>query len=167
MAQYVYDCTGLEAPFRDVTTNASRWDAWRRDRVREVVERIGAAARATRPGLELSAAVWTYADRAYLSMGQDWRGWVEDGLIDLAVPMSYSVDDRLLRYHAQHFAALPENERIMMGLGTWLFARRPARALEQMAIARREGIRHLALFSYDSIMESDALYQALVAEAAP
>jgi uncharacterized lipoprotein YddW (UPF0748 family) len=159
--------TGLDAPFGEVTQNASRWDQWRRDQVREVVARIASQARATRPGLEISAAVWTYIDRAYLSMGQDWRGWLEDGLIDLAVPMSYTVDDRLLRYHAEHFAGLPEAPRILMGLGTWLFSSNPARALEQMEIARAAGITHLALFSYDSIVANAALYQALIGSPPP
>ena len=159
--------TGLEAPFGDVTRHAGTWDRWRRDRVREVVALIASEARAARPGIEISAAVWTYSDRAYLSMGQDWRGWLEDGLIDLAVPMSYTVDDRLLRYHAEHFANLRQQPRIIMGLGAWLFANDPARALEQMAIARRAGITHLSLFSYDSIVASDALFQTLTGASPP
>ncbi len=159
--------TGLEAPFGDVTQNASRWDHWRRERVREVVTSIASQARATRPGLEVSAAVFSYMDRAYLSLGQDWRGWLEDGLIDLAVPMSYTTDNRLFRYHAEHFASLQEHERIIMGLGSWLFSSNPAGALEQMKIARRAGITHLALFSYDSIVASEALRNALVGDSPP
>ena len=153
--------TGLEAPFGDRTTHARRWDDWRRDRVREVVAGIATRARAARPGVELSAAVWTWANRAYLSMGQDWRGWLEDELIDVAVPMAYTRDHRLLRYQVEHFAGLPDRARIIPGLGTWLFARDPDGARHQIEIAREAGLRDVALFSYDSIVAAPDLHAAL------
>jgi len=159
--------TGLEAPFGDITKNAGAWDAWRRDQVREVVSQIATQARQTSPGLELSAAVWTWKNRAYLSMGQDWQGWLEDGLIDFAVPMAYTQDDRLLRYQAQHFAGLPFHARIFAGLGTWLFSNRPAGANRQIEIVRDAGLTHIALFSYDSILASDALRAALLENPTP
>jgi uncharacterized lipoprotein YddW (UPF0748 family) len=59
-----------------VVRSANVWDAWRRDQVTQLVEGIAANARATRPGLEISAAVIAYDDRAYLSLAQDWRGWL-------------------------------------------------------------------------------------------
>ena len=60
--------TGLEAPFGDSLRNANRWDAWRRDSVTALVRSIRDTARAARSAenaraLQMSAAVWTYADR--------------------------------------------------------------------------------------------------------
>ena len=158
--------TGLEAPFGDSLRNANRWDDWRRESVTALVRAIRDAARAARRAknpraLQMSAAVWTYADRAYLSQGQDWRGWLEEDLIDFAVPMTYTLDDRVLRYHAESFAGSPHASRIWVGLGTWLFKERPARALEQIAIARDAGAAGDALFSYDAIAEAPPLREAL------
>ncbi len=158
--------TGLEAPFGDSLRNANRWDAWRRESVTSLVRNIRDAARAARGPenartLQMSAAVWTYADRGYLSQGQDWRRWLEEDLLDFAVPMTYTLDDRILRYHAESFAGSPLADRIWMGLGTWLFEKNPARALEQIAIARKAGAAGDALFSYDSIAAAPALREAL------
>ena len=122
------------------------------------------AARGVRPGVQISAAVWTYADRAYLALGQDWHRWLEEDLLDFAVPMAYTRDDRLLRYQAERFAGLPNAGRIWLGLGSWLFAEAPERALHQIELVRAAGIRDVALFSYDSIVSSAALHQALLAE---
>jgi uncharacterized lipoprotein YddW (UPF0748 family) len=153
--------TGLQAPFGDSLQNADAWDDWRRERVTALVRDIARAARAQRPGLLLSAAVWSYADRAYLVLAQDWRAWLAEGSLDFAVPMAYTRDDRLLRYQAEHFAGLPLASRIWVGLGTWLFASEPERALAQIALVKQAGLVDLALFSYDSIATEPALLEAL------
>jgi uncharacterized lipoprotein YddW (UPF0748 family) len=157
--------TGLEAPFGDSIANANAWDTWRRDQVTALVVALRFAARSIVSDIQLSAAVWSWADRAYLAQGQDWRRWLEDGLIELAVPMAYTLDDRILRYLAESYARLPLGERVWVGLGTWLFARRPERALEQIRIVRAAGAAGDALFSWDSIAEAPALRSALAAEA--
>jgi len=159
--------TGLEAPLGDSLRNANRWDAWRRESVTALVRSIRDASRAARGeenarALQMSAAVWTYADRGYLSQGQDWRRWLEEDLLDFAVPMTYTLDDRILRYHAESFAGSPLADRIWIGLGTWLFGENPARALEQIAIAQRAGAAGIALFSYDSIAVAPPLRDALI-----
>ena len=156
--------TGLEAPFGESLRNANAWDEWRRETLTRLDADVAAAARAARPGVAMSAAVWTYADRAYFVLGQDWRDWLERDLLDFAVPMSYTTDDRVLRYQAEHFAGLPVGGRIWVGLGSWLFANDPPRALAQVAIVRDAGIRDWALFSYDSIVTEPALFDALRVE---
>ncbi len=157
--------TGKRAPFGDSLANANAWDAWRRERVTTLVRDIAAAARAEKPGLAMSAAVWTYADRAYFTMGQDWRAWLEAGSLDFAIPMSYTVDDRVLRYQAEHFAGRPDGDRIWVGLGSWLFAQNPSRAVRQVEIVREAGAKHLAFFSYDSIVTEPGLLEALTIDA--
>jgi uncharacterized lipoprotein YddW (UPF0748 family) len=154
--------TGLEAPLGGSLANANRWDAWRRDQVRALLATLRGAALAVHARVQLSAAVWTYADRAYLALGQDWRGWLAADLIDFAVPMAYTLDDELLRYMAEAFAAVPAGERTWLGLGVWLFAQNPAHALEQIRIARAAGAGGDALFSWDSIADAPQLRQALI-----
>ncbi|MDH3520418.1 MAG: family 10 glycosylhydrolase [Myxococcales bacterium] len=156
--------TGAEAPFGSSIRNADRWDEWRRDKVTELVQTIAARARQSHPAITLSAAVWTYEDRAYLALGQDWRRWLEEGLLDVAVPMAYTRDDRLFRYQVETFANLPRGDRIWIGLGTWLFSDEPARALEQLRRVEAAGAAGAALFSYDSIVAAPALRAALIEE---
>jgi len=166
--------TGLTGPFRNghdragaegQLINADAWDAWRRQKVTDLVISIREATQRVKPDLILSAAVNSYADRAYLSLAQDWKYWLEEGLIEIAIPMAYTRDDRLLRHQLESFAGMPDGERIWSGLGVWLFAREPARAVGQSEIATRAGIGVDVLFSYDSIVEKPALMKALVAAA--
>jgi len=157
--------TGLAAPWGGSLANANRWDDWRRDQVRALLATLRGAALAVNARAQISAAVWTYADRAYLALGQDWRGWLAGGLLDFAVPMAYTLDDTLLRYMVEGFAGAPAGDRTWIGLGVWLFDAHPARALEQIRIARAAGARADALFSWDSIAEAPELRAALAAEA--
>ncbi len=154
--------TGLEAPFGDSLRNANRWDNWRRDQVTRLVGQIRSAMIRSAPNAALSAAVWTYADRAYLAMGQDWRGWLASDLLDFAVPMAYTLDDDLLRHQAQTFAGLPTHDRIWIGLGSWLFRERPERALEQLQIVESAGTAAEVLFSYDAIADAPELRRRLI-----
>ena len=70
---------------------------------------------------------------------------------------------RRARYLAQRYANGPHAERIWLGLGSWLFAKRPAGALDQLRVARDAGSNAQVLFSYDSIADSPALLEALIA----
>lgn len=145
---------------------ANHWDKWRREQVTRLVSEIAAATRSVRPGLVLSAAVISYADRAYLSLAQDWRAWLESGSIDLAIPMVYTLDDRLLGYQLEHFAGGPHRDRIWPGLGVWLFDDVPERAIGQLERLRSLGFRGEVLFSDDAIAAAPGLFDALV-ETAP
>lgn len=155
--------TGLAAPYLDrgAKADAQRWDDWRRDQVTEVVSAIRTAVLRDHPELLISAAVIAYPDRAYLSMAQDWRHWLAEGLVDFAVPMIYTRDERLFRHQVAAYARAPHAERIWMGVGSWLFAQRPERALAQLAHVREVGSAGDVLFSYDSIVAAPALFEAL------
>jgi uncharacterized lipoprotein YddW (UPF0748 family) len=164
--------TGLRGPYHDEANpdprrivNADRWDDWRREKLTALVAEIRATTQAIVPGLVISAAVNSYADRAYLSLVQDWKRWLEEGLIDLALPMAYTKDDRLLRYQLQGFATGADRDRIWAGLGVWLFASNPSRALRQIEIGREVGSAGEVLFSYDSIVDAPGLLAALSAPA--
>jgi len=140
----------------------SAWDDFRRDSVSQVVRRLRAAIPAK---WEHSAAVLPWVDRAYLSALQDWRRWLEEGWLDFAIAMTYTRDDRLLRYQARGLTRGVGGERVWLGLGSWLFASEPARALEQMRIAESTAPPGIALFSYDALTEAPALRTALDADA--
>jgi uncharacterized lipoprotein YddW (UPF0748 family) len=157
--------TGLPAPFAENRANADRYDAWRREKLSALVARIAERARAARPGVQLSAAVYPDANRAYLGLFQDWRGWLEAGSLDVAVPMLYSTDERLFRYQVDEMAGLPFADRLWVGLGSWLFERDPARAVAQTERIEAHAPLGVAFFSWDSIHAAPALRDALAGTA--
>lgn len=76
------------------------WLQFRRDEVTALVRRTYLELLARRPALKISAATITFApgitttaqwptSAAYSEVLQDWRAWLEEGLLDLNVPMAY------------------------------------------------------------------------------
>src|SRR5690606_31762164 len=72
------------------------WAQWRRDQVTAVVRRIHAWMEEHRPGIVLSAAVFADADIAVDRVLQDWPAWLEEGIVDLVVPMAYTPDEKIV-----------------------------------------------------------------------
>ena len=103
---------GSRRPSATALENADRFDAWRRDaalgarRARRRARARGAARRrSSRPPSTPTPSAPTSA------LFQDWRGWLEAGSLDFAVPMLYTTDERLLRYQVDEFAGLARGRR--------------------------------------------------------
>ena len=156
--------SGLRAPFGSSLVNGDRWDDWRRSQLTGLVRRIADAARSMRPELAGSAAVLADVERGYLVDFQDWIGWLDQGLLDFAVPMLYTRDQRLLRYGVEEMSGLAAERAIWVGLGSWLFSASPEKAVEQLREVAKHQRLGSALFSWDSIRESPELRDALAAE---
>jgi uncharacterized lipoprotein YddW (UPF0748 family) len=80
--------------------NDPAWNQWRRDQVTALVRGIYLGALAIKPGVKLSAAVIPWGDgprteadwlktAGYSSVFQDWRAWLEEGILDQVMPMNY------------------------------------------------------------------------------
>lgn len=77
------------------------WLQWRRDQVTALVRKVYLSARALKPQVKISADTiawapgvttdtdWTNAAAAYRLVLQDWRAWMEEGILDLNLPMTY------------------------------------------------------------------------------
>jgi uncharacterized lipoprotein YddW (UPF0748 family) len=78
------------------------WQQWRRDQVTNIVRRVYLETYAIKPWLRISADTITYEygphnpkwgswenARPYREVLQDWRAWMEEGILDLNIPMNY------------------------------------------------------------------------------
>lgn len=62
---------------------------WRRAQITHLVEVVYQQVKALKPQVQVSAAVWPDAPSAYDGVGQDWRLWVTNGILDFVCPMDY------------------------------------------------------------------------------
>jgi uncharacterized lipoprotein YddW (UPF0748 family) len=78
----------------------SQWSEWRRDQISGIVRRVYLDTYAIDPSIRISADTITYGDgpdqtggwessRPYREVLQDWRAWMEEGILDLNIPMNY------------------------------------------------------------------------------
>jgi uncharacterized lipoprotein YddW (UPF0748 family) len=77
-----------------------QWSDWRRDQATAMVRKLSLASFEADPDVRVSVNATTYAygpasyggwegTRPYTNVLQDWRAWMEEGIVDLNVPMNY------------------------------------------------------------------------------
>jgi uncharacterized lipoprotein YddW (UPF0748 family) len=151
---------------RPARTDA-RWQQWRRDQVTELVRQISAACAAERPGVTMSAAAIAWGagptdqrswqrTSAYSNVFQDWTGWLQEGILDVVMPMVYDRDaDPAQRAAFDHWVAWARAHRggRHVAIGVGMFLNDPAAGLSQIARALAPGpagdtVDGVALYSY-------------------
>ena len=108
----------------------------------------------------LTAAVYGKYPSCIGSVGQDWVGWLDMGVVDYVVPMDYS--ESLVRFESflqQHAASKAHARRTIVGIGvTANESRLDARqVIDQINLVRRYGLAGEALFDLDTTLEKSIL----------
>ncbi|MBL9139619.1 MAG: family 10 glycosylhydrolase [Verrucomicrobiales bacterium] len=76
------------------------WMQFRREQVTDLVRKVYLTALAERPSVKISAATIAFApgieertdwptSAAFSDVLQDWRAWLQEGILDLSIPMTY------------------------------------------------------------------------------
>ncbi|NLE59989.1 MAG: family 10 glycosylhydrolase, partial [Planctomycetes bacterium] len=86
----------------DPASSSEQFKQWRRDQVSGFVRQVYARVQAVKPNVKQSGAFVTWnpsptsstrsafmATRPYYDVYSDWDSWMEEGIIDMAVPMTY------------------------------------------------------------------------------
>ena len=103
-----------------------KWVEYRKWTVSELVRSVHRDAKALKPGVWVSAAVF-YAKDSADHVCQDWYAWLREGSIDYVLPMAYTEDNaRLAKAFAEWKEADPRMERIIPGLS--IYSRKDGKA---------------------------------------
>mgnify|MGYP001569788724 FL=1 len=101
------------------------WDNYRRERVTELVRKISSLVKVKSASLAVSCAVIAAPERAYTNAFQDWSGWLEEGIIDYAVLMSYTKDNQYAKEIVKSALGHRGKGKIYVGLGLFLMKDNP------------------------------------------
>jgi uncharacterized lipoprotein YddW (UPF0748 family) len=129
----------------------AEYRAWRCQQITRLVEAVSREGKRVRPGLKISAAVFSAYPSCRESVGQDWVAWVRAGYLDFLCPMDYTDSDL-------SFAGLVENQlrlierRIPLYPGIGATASSSTlgadRVAGQIYHARRLGANGFTVFNY-------------------
>jgi uncharacterized lipoprotein YddW (UPF0748 family) len=134
-----------------------RWAQFLRDQVTDVVERIAVSVRMRKPGVMMTAAVFGDDENAYNLRSQDWKLWLECGLLDALCPMAYTTDTEVFKRQIQKARAFAMGRQIWAGVGAYQM---PVEgAVEKIETARAIGVEGIVLFSYDSMVQTSPTNQ--------
>ncbi len=141
------------APFRELVR-------WRAGEVTALVARMRLTQRRVAPGAWLTAAVYGRYPTCVESIGQDWRGWIEQGYLDFVLPMNYSEDPAL---YGELVAAQTDTPRfaarLVGGIGVTASESRldAAAVIDQVQVLRARAAAGFALFDLDATLARDIL----------
>ena len=139
---------------------APSFKKWRVQQISSFVKSAGERARAARPGIKVSAAVWGNYPACIQSVAQDWDSWLRKGYVDFVCPMNYTVDlsEFSTLTHAQ--LQLPAARgRVYPGIGVTADESqlRADQVIEQVSALRRLGARGFMLFDLSHTLRDETL----------
>jgi uncharacterized lipoprotein YddW (UPF0748 family) len=126
-----------------------RWSDFRRLRLTSLVIKIRTAVRTARPGTLVSAAVVPDAQMAFDSRMQDWRGWIDQSLLDVICPMAYTTETDVFEKQIAAAVAYAGSRPVWAGIGAYQLPQ--AQTLTHIAAAHKLGAAGIILFSYESL----------------
>ena len=138
---------------RESSDGETNFHDWRSEQVTRFVRRLYAEMKYINSDLIVSAAVFSNLDRAKERYSQDWIRWLDQGYLDYAYMMAYSVDDDVIREELKR--VLSHKDKIVVGLRAWSEENRPYHPdflVSKIGIARKKGFAGIALFSYNGLL---------------
>ena len=170
-----YADTGAKAK---PATNDPKWLQWKRDQVTALVKLARDRIKAANPKIAISAATIPWGGcpddftntSAYRDVGQDWKKWMEDGLIDINIPMNYKPEttDSM----KASFRKWTDNSGKWRGKGVVYQGidannQSAANMVKQIEYCRKVGQPGFVLFEFNADKHREALAAALGAGLGP
>jgi len=153
----------------DVVTGdlAEIFQPWRRQQITRLVRTVSIKARRIRPGIEISAAVFSDWPQTRLSIGQDWVEWIEEGYLDFVCPMDYTPDtDRFRNTVQRQVDWVGGRAPLYAGIGAFRLPHVDD-LIAQIDWTRKAGADGFILFQYDTWLGEKVLpllHQGITAE---
>ena len=137
-----------------------RWADWRREQITSLVREVAQRVRRARPEALLSAAVFLNWESHREEFGQDWKQWVDEGIVDFVCPMDYTgnmsrFQDWVTRQRGWVAGKVP----LVVGIGPSVpeCGLTPLDTVSEVHRARQLGADGFALFQYDENVAANYL----------
>jgi len=136
-----------------------KWLDFRRDNITKVVAAVSDAARQAKPGIRISAAVFSNWQVDRDNVGQDWKLWCEKGYLDFVCPMDYTPEnsqfENLVKQQLGWAGRVPCYPGI--GLSCWPLPSDVCKLIEQIQFTRRLKTGGFTIFNYDPAAARDVV----------
>lgn len=129
------------------------WDNWKRQQVTDLVRKISNLVKVKSAGLVVSCAVIPVTERAYSNAFQDWSAWLEEGIIDYAVLMSYSKDNQFVKETIKSSLGHRGKGKVYVGLGAFLMKDNPDLFANQFRLITDLSPDGIVIYSIDDLTD--------------
>ena len=136
-------------PLAAPETYETNFADFQRAQVTTLVERIYRAVKKRKPEALVSAAVFANDENAYTRRFQDWRRWLQMGILDVVCPMAYSTDTAVFQKQIEVATTTAHNAKRQVWAGIGAYRIPSESAVEKIKVARALNAEGFILFSYD------------------
>jgi uncharacterized lipoprotein YddW (UPF0748 family) len=150
------------AGIKDADKNNPAWNDWKREQVDELLTLLANKARSMRPDMRIGSTGCVPFVRAYYEAYQNWPAWVNRGLVDFAVLMSYPKDVLEFSKNIQEAKdKVKDFKRVYIGLPAYKLVDAGKVFRDELQIARFSGAGSCVIFHYGSLLEDTGLIDIL------
>lgn len=135
------------------------WAKFLRDGLSDFVKHLSRRIQERYPQRMLTAAVKPDLARAHWEFYQHWDRWVNEGWLDLVLPMNYTPDNSEFVRRIQIMLQEVHPEMLVMGIS--LYNQSPKQVVQKIRLVEEIGLKGFILFSFDQIKENPLLEQLL------
>src|SRR4030095_8468635 len=136
-------------PLASTDLHAAKFADFQRAQITSLVARIYHGVKKRNAQVLVSAAVFANDENAYTRRFQDWRRWLQMGILDVACPMAYSTDTAVFQKQIEVAASTAHaaKRQVWAGIGAY---RIPVEStVEKIGVTRTLKADGFILFSYD------------------
>ncbi|MCW5553692.1 MAG: family 10 glycosylhydrolase [Verrucomicrobiae bacterium] len=130
---------------------------WRREQITRLVRTVSQEARALKPNLKVSAAVWGGWANARQSIGQDAQAWIDAGYLDFVCPMNYESEDEVFAgWTRKQVDAINRRTPLYIGIGAYKLSG-PEQLTRQIQLSRELGGDGFVVFQLNEKLATEFL----------
>ncbi len=129
-----------------------KWVEYKTEQIDKQVKSIARRITMANKNIRLSAAVKPSADEAYYEFGQNWAGWLNEGLVDFVVTMSYFPETILVENVMKNSLKKVDRRKVVGGIGA--YSLQPRETKEQIKLMRNLGLMGYCIFSYSTFAQN-------------
>lgn len=122
---------------------------WRCENITRLVKGVYEQAKAIKPAIKISAAIWPDYSSCKEYIGQDWLLWVKNGYLDFVCPMDYTLTLEDFKYYVDmQIGQINEAMPMFPGVGAWQIT--TDHTIPQLRYTRDTNRGGFIIFNYDS-----------------
>ncbi len=131
------------------------WRKWKRTQVTSLVWLLRQSARSVRKDIPVSVTGLMTYERAREEAFQDWKEWVEKGLVDFVTLMAYTDDAAQFdRYLQDARYRLPEDaSKVNIAIGAYKLKKKPELYRRQWDVCEAQNLRSCVALDYESLLQ--------------
>ncbi len=130
---------GVTPKFNPQASYWADWVSFREDFVTDFVRRMRALVDEVAPDVALSADLYGSIDTAHSAVYQNGRGWIEEGLLDIAFPMTYDDSSDGFMQKSSGYISLDTDTFTVCGIGSYMTRQSASMSRDQVKVLKSLG----------------------------